>query len=55
MRGKKGTYSWGGTQKTLTEILQDTDVQSYVSGTKYASKREKLRKLLNKNEISLRL
>ena len=32
--------------------MQDADVQSYVNGTTYASKREKLRKLLDKNEIS---
>ena len=45
-RGRKAFYLWGDFQKSITEILRDPNVQSYVKGGSYASKREKLRKLL---------
>ena len=54
-RSKKAFHVWGNTQKSITEILQDPNVQNYVKRGTYASKREKLRKLLKNKEITQEL
>ena len=51
-RGKKAFYLWGDTRKSITQILQVPNVQSYVKGRTFASKREKLRKLLRDGKIT---
>ena len=52
VKGKAKTCLWNGVEKTLTQILDDPKVQSYVKGNTYASKREKLRQLLRDNKIT---
>ena len=51
-RGIRAFYLRGDTQKSVTEILQDPNVQNYVKGESYASTRESLQRLLRNGEIT---
>ena len=51
-RGGMVLYSWGDTQKFITELLQDPKIYHFVGGGTYASKREKGRKLLREGKLT---
>ena len=50
--GLKALYTWGGEQKSITEILRDPRFYSFVGRGTYASSRERLRQLLREGKIT---
>ena len=54
-RGRRVLYSWNGRDMSITDLLKEQDIRTFIGRGTYASQREKLRKLLKQDKINPKL